>query len=113
MPLRLARSPPPVSVRQDRRLMSHVGDKGQGAGWPAWHSDREIGLTVVNRCVLEQLVDRGDVALSVASCACLGEDLVGNRGRGQARVELGGGLTSEANVLVHQLDAEPCLVGSI
>jgi hypothetical protein len=58
-------------------------------------------------------VERGDVAVSVAELGCPAEDLVCDAGRGECDAELGARLASEPDVVVQQLDVEPCLAGPV
>ena len=51
--------------------------------------------------------------MRVAEFARPGEHLVRNRGRRERERKLTGGLAGEANVLFHQRDVEPCLLGEI
>ena len=57
--------------------------------------------------------ERRDVAVPVAERRRRREPFVGERGRGQRDVLLAAGLEREPDVLVHQLDIEPCLLGQV
>jgi hypothetical protein len=58
-------------------------------------------------------MQRGEVAVRVAERACPVEHLVGEGGRRERGRELVGCLPREADVLVHQRDVEPRVLGQV
>ena len=61
----------------------------------------------------KELVNRGNVLVRVAEFFGFGQDLICHLGRGEWCSLLGAGLAGEADVLVHQSDVEPRLVGGV